>query len=123
MVPGVVRRGIEELDEPDAAFHQPDGQQTLPAEQIGRRIVDSVEAMCGTALALDVKRLGRFSLHAKRELERSDPSIQLAVDDSVSLVNRVQLADASSLRAGEDIAGRIGEVGDGVVQVADKVPW
>ena len=51
MVPGVVRRGVEELHEPHAAFDEPPGQQALPAEQCPSPALSMPYSLCVAALS------------------------------------------------------------------------
>ena len=123
MVPGVVRRGVEELDVAHAPLQEPTGQEALPAEQVGRRVADPVEASRRGALALDVEGLRGVPLHAEGQLERRDAGVELAVDHAVALVEPVEPADRVELGAlRRGIAGGVGEVGDRVVEVADQGP-
>ena len=62
-----------ELDEPHAALHQPAGDQTLPAEPLGMRLVQAIEPASRLGLAADIEGLGRLHLHPERQLKRLDP--------------------------------------------------
>ena len=99
MVPGVVRRGVEELDVAHAPFREPAGQETLPAEQVGRRIADPVEAFRHRALARDVEGFRGVALHAEGQFKRCDAGVELTVDHAVTLVELVEPPDRVELGA------------------------
>jgi hypothetical protein len=99
MVPGVVRRSIEELDVAHAAFRESTSQQTLPAELVRRRVADPVEALRHGALIRDVEGLGGVSLHAEGQLKRCDPGVELMVDHAVDLVELIEPGDRVQLGA------------------------
>ena len=62
-----------ELDEPHAPLDQAAGDQALPAEAIGVRLVEAVQSPDGLGLGPDVEDPGGLHLHAERQLERLDP--------------------------------------------------
>src|SRR5262249_38451852 len=111
MIPGIVRRGGEELDATHGPPPQPTGQEAVPAEQVGGRLADSVEAPRQWALTLDVEGFRRLPLHAEGQLEGRDTGIELAVDHAVAPVQPVELPDRvqlGALRGG--IARRVDEI-------------
>ena len=56
MIPSIVRRRIEQLDEPHAAFDQPPSRRTLASEMIALFLADSVQ----------IERLLRFRRQVQR---------------------------------------------------------
>src|SRR4051812_22271043 len=90
MVPGVVRRGVEELYVAHASFREPTSEQTLPAEQVGRRVAYPVEAPGHCALARDIEGFGGVSLHAKGQFKRGDAGFELMVDHPFAPVHLIE---------------------------------
>ena len=100
MVPGVVRRGVEELDV--SARRVPASRRASRHCRPNRSVVgvaDPVEALRRRALARDVEGLRRVSLHAEGQFERRDPGVELAVDHAVALVEFVEPAERVELDA------------------------
>lgn len=90
MVPRVVLRRIEELHKTHAALDQSTCQQALTAKKVGRRVTDAIEFTGRGALTRDIESLRCFAMHAKRQVEGSDPRFELAVDDALTLVELVE---------------------------------
>src|SRR5207244_602277 len=95
----VVRRSVEELNVPHAPFHEPTGQETLPTEQIGRRVADPIEARRQSALACDVEGFRRVTLHSESQFKRRDAGVERTVDLAVALVELVEPPDRVQLGA------------------------
>ena len=68
----VVPAALGELDEANARFDEPAGDQTLPAEILRRSIADAVERPGGRRLVVEVEHFGQFALHPERHLVRLD---------------------------------------------------
>ena len=79
VIPDVVGRGVKELHEPHAALDQPPCEQALPSKQFRFRIVRAVKRMRGLRLGRKIERLGRRTLHLKRQLEGRDAGVELTV--------------------------------------------
>ena len=70
IVPAVAARAMQHLHEANAAFHHAARQQTLPAEGLAQRIVETIELRGGLGLARQVHQLGRLALHARTRAQR-----------------------------------------------------
>src|SRR5262249_42888908 len=105
------------------ALDQAPRQQALLAEVLGDRFVDPIKLLRREALTVNREGLGRLALHAERQLERGDPGVERAVDDSRPLMQLVESPETIKLLAlTTGIAERVSEVLDGVVQVLDPRP-
>ena len=68
----------EQFDEADAALHHPPGEQALPAELFGVRIVEPVQLLASLRiLLLKIQSVGHLRLHAKRKLVVADRRFDL----------------------------------------------
>src|SRR5262245_34757491 len=99
MVPRVVDRSIKQLDVAHAPLQESTCQQTLSAEQVGRRVADPVKASRRGTLAVDIERFRRIPLHPEGQLEGSDARVKLVVDHAIALVDPVELSDRVELGA------------------------
>ena len=118
-VPGVVAvaaAGID-LDEADAPFHQPTGNEALAAEFLRLRVLQSVQAPRGLGFAGQVHGFGSRLLHPERQLVAGDSGHQLAVLGSGGATHPVQAGEQPELVA---LLGR----GDAFLgfQKEDRVP-
>ncbi len=110
-----------ELHETNASFHQPPRQQALPAENVGRGLIDSVEAPGRVALPAQIECFRSLALHAKSQLERFDPRAQPAVKRparEIDLVEPPQRVELGSLPILAHMM--ILEVVNRVAQIRDK---
>ena len=118
-VPGVVAvaaAGID-LDEADAPFHQPPGDEALAAEFLRLRVLQSVQAPRGLGFPGQVHGFGSRLLHPERQLVAGDSGHQLAVFRTGRAPHSVQAREQPQLVA---LLGR----GDSFLglQKEDRVP-
>src|SRR5882724_3430398 len=99
MIPGVVLRRMEELNETDAPLGQPAPQEALAAELFGRLFVGSVKFVSGGAFAREVEGFRRFPLHPESQFKRGNPRLQFAVIETVAFVEGVELGKRIQLGA------------------------
>src|SRR5207249_2954144 len=71
-VPVVVRAGVDQLDDADAALDEPPRHEALPAEGAVVAAADAVEAEGRVALARQVEDLRRLAHHAGGDVEGVD---------------------------------------------------
>ena len=91
LVPGLKAAGrVVELHEPHASFDQPPRQQALPAENLGRRLVQSVSRRGGRRFRRQIESLGRLALHAIGQLERFDAGTQATIIGARRQVQLIQ---------------------------------
>ena len=69
MIPGIIRRRVEELNVPHTALDEPTRKQALPPKEIGRFLADPVESLGRFGFVVDVKRLGSVTLHPESKFE------------------------------------------------------
>ena len=103
-----------ELDEPHAALDQAAGQQAVPADGLGRRIVQAVEGERLGGLARQVDGLGGLGLHAEGQLVALDPGVELGLVGprrEMAAVEPVQQLELALLPRRADLGGRR-QVGD-----------
>ena len=79
LVPLVRVRALHETDIPLA---ESPGEQALPAEVRGHRVVQPVQLPGRFRLLLDLKRFGSLYLHAESQLKRLNPCLQARVEPS-----------------------------------------
>ena len=77
----LVPAAMEELHEADAALDQPAGQQAIGGEGAG--VLTSAPYMSSVACVslVDVHQFRHGGLHAKGQLERVDPRLDLGIAD------------------------------------------
>ena len=121
LIPGVVGGGVKELHEPHPPLDQSTGQQALAAKEFGSRFAGSVKLVCCFALPGQIERFGGFPLHAKRQFERGDPGVELAVGLAALLVELVQAAEGIELGSlMVERSGLVGDIGNRILQISDE---
>jgi hypothetical protein len=70
---------VRTLQKANPVFEKSAGQQTLPSEVQGHRVVESVEPFGGLGLSVNVENLPRPHLHPKGQLKALDARLQLRV--------------------------------------------
>ena len=113
-VPGIgvliAEPAMIQLDETNAALHQPPRHQALPSERFRDRVVEAVQLPRGRRLGFEIHDLGGASLHAIGEFVRLDPRGQFGVAgvlleiDAVELFEQIETARCSS---GADVRRRL----------------
>ena len=119
---------VRQLDEADAGLDEAPGQQALPAEVGGRRVVEAVQALRRRRLARQVHHAGERALHAEGQLVRLDDALDAGVDLLALEQRAVQRLDEVELEAlGRGVEPGVLDVadaglGDGHALVADAGP-
>ena len=105
---------MRDLDEADASFAESSGQQALPRERGGLRVVETVESFRGLGLSAQVEDFRCLGLHAEGEFEGFDAGFERRVGTRLCEVTAVHLPEEIELRPLERC------VFVGVVQILDR---
>lgn len=97
-----------ELDEADASFQQPSGDQAFLSEVGGAWIVDPVELTSFGGLPLEIDRFGRRRLHPKSQLIGLQPRRQFALPRPTFQMDRIELMEEVQTIALGLIGGSLG---------------
>jgi hypothetical protein len=111
------------LDETHTAFSEAAGEQTLTPKILGHRMIETVEFAGGVAFGRNVLSFRHGHLHAEREFEGIEPSLQRGIGAGGAQMILILLADQIELHAlqrrGEP---RIANVFTEIVRVAPSGP-
>src|SRR5262249_8743907 len=114
---------VVDLDEADTALDEPAGDQTLPAKDLRRFIVQAIQSFGCRRFALDVESGRRFQLHPVGELERLDASTEPAIflpPEPVKFVQLFQHIELFALLVGRK--NPVLQVRDRALQIGNESP-
>jgi hypothetical protein len=119
-VPGtlVLHAAGVDLDEADAPFDHPPGDQALSGEVVAAFVPNAVQVLNVLRLCVDIDCFGRRRLHAVRQFEALNPRSQLALGVMLLMVKLVELFEQVQLPTLGGGRHRLGRN-----QVVDRLPF
>ena len=81
---------VTHLHEADTRFTQASGQQTLPPEVFGLRLVDAIQLHGSSGFATDVHNARCFRLHPEGQFHRLNSCLKVLVGPNVVQIGAIE---------------------------------